>query len=61
MGRSMKRDRDVIEMARSKLGVEQIAAKLKTTPKAVFMAGRRLGIYFPPLKIKQNGRRKAKK
>lgn len=61
MGRSMKRDRDIVDMARAKLDVEQIATKLKTTPKAVFMAGRRLGIYFPPLKLKPNGRRKVRK
>ena len=56
----MKRDRDVMELAHDNLSVEQIAAKLKTTPKRVFLAGRRLGVYFPPLKLKPNGRRKAK-
>jgi hypothetical protein len=58
--KGMKRDRDLIQMSRSKLSVEQIAAKLKSTPKTVFMAGRRLGIYFPPLKRKTDGRHKRK-
>jgi hypothetical protein len=56
----MKRDRDLMDMARAKLSVEQIAVKLKSTPKTVFLAGRRLGVYFPPLKPKPNGRRKTK-
>jgi hypothetical protein len=49
-----------MELVRSKLSVEQIAIKLKTTPKTVFNAGRRLGIYFPPRKLKPNGRRKTR-
>jgi hypothetical protein len=57
---AMKRDRDLMELVRSKLSVEQIAIKLKTTPKTVFNAGRRLGIYFPPRKLKPNGRRKTR-
>jgi DNA-binding NarL/FixJ family response regulator len=35
MGGSMKTDRDVMELARDKLSVEQIATKLKITPKTV--------------------------
>ena len=57
---AMKRDRDLMELARAKLSVEQIATKLKITPKLVFKTGRRLGIYFPPLELKRNGRRKTK-
>jgi hypothetical protein len=60
MGGSMKTDRGVMELARGNLSVEQIAVKLKTTPKTVFKAGKRLGIYFPPLEPKRNGRRQAK-
>jgi hypothetical protein len=56
----MKMDRDVIQLARDKLSVEQIAAKLKLKPKAVIKTGRRLGIYFPPPELKRNGRRKTK-
>ena len=33
MGGSMKTDRDVMELARDKLSVEQIATKLKDHPK----------------------------
>lgn len=54
---SMKTDRRVIELARDKLSVEQIATKLKMTPKLVIKTGRRLGIYFPPLEPKLNGRK----
>ena len=56
----MKWDRDLMEMAGRNLSVEQIAAKLKSTPKTVFRAGRRLGIYFTPLKPKPSGPRKTK-
>jgi hypothetical protein len=59
MGGSMKIDRDVIELARSRLSVEQIAAKLKLQPKTVIKTGLRLGIYFPPIR-KQDRRRKIK-
>jgi hypothetical protein len=54
----MKMDRGVIELARDKLSVEQIAAKLKLKPKTVIKTGLRLGIYFPPLELKRDGRRK---
>jgi hypothetical protein len=57
---SMKTERNVAELADGDLGVEQIASKLKIEPQAVIKIGRRLGIYFPPLKPKQNGRRKAR-
>jgi hypothetical protein len=57
----MKMDRGVIELARDKLSVEQIAATLKTKPHTVFKTGRRLGIYFPPLELKRNGRRVTKR
>jgi hypothetical protein len=60
MGGSLKKDRDVMELARSKLSVEQIAAKLKLKPNTVIKTGRRLGIFFPPLALKRNGRRKTK-
>jgi DNA-binding CsgD family transcriptional regulator len=59
MGGSMKTDRDVMELARDKLSVEQIATKLKITPKTVIKTGRRLGIYLRPLR-KPDGRRKTK-
>jgi hypothetical protein len=56
----MKIDRGVIQLAHDKRTVEQIAAKLKIHPEAVFKIGRRLGIYFPPIERKRNGRRNRK-
>ncbi len=59
MGGSMKIDRDVIELARSKLSVEYIAAKLKIKLLTVVKTGRRLGIYLQPPR-KRDRRRKMK-
>jgi hypothetical protein len=56
----MKRDRDFMELARGKLSVERIAAKLKIEPRAVIKTGRCLGIYFPPKEPERNGLRKRK-
>jgi hypothetical protein len=55
---SMKTERDLIQLAGSGLKTEQIATKLKLSPKAVIKIGRRVGIRFPPIELKQNGRRK---
>jgi DNA-binding NarL/FixJ family response regulator len=57
----MKTERDVIQLAGSGLKTEQIAAKLKLTPKTVIKIGRRMGIRLSPPQLKQNGRRKAKR
>ena len=59
MGGSMKTDRDVMELARDKLSVEQIATKLKITPKTVIKTSRRLGINLRP-QHKPDRRRKTK-
>ena len=56
----MKMERNVAQLAGDDLGVEQIASKLKIEPQAVIKIGRRLGIYFPPLKPKRNDRRKSR-
>jgi hypothetical protein len=56
----MKMDRDLMELARGNFSAEQIGIKLNLKPKTVIKTGRRLGIYFPPLELKQNGRRTAK-
>ena len=56
----MKMDRDLMELARGHFSAEQIGIKLNLKPKTVIKTGRRLGIYFPPLALKQNGRRTAK-
>jgi hypothetical protein len=50
VGGSMKTDRDVTELARGKLSVEQIATKLKIKPHTVIKTGLRLGVYFPPFR-----------
>jgi hypothetical protein len=60
MGGSMKIDRYVMELARGNLSVEQIATSLKIKPHTVIKTGLRLGIYFPRLEPKQNGRRTTK-
>jgi len=57
----MKTDRDLMELARGNFNAEQIAAKLKLTPKTVIKTARRLGVYFPPLELKRNGRRPMKR
>lgn len=41
---SMKKDRDLIQMARANLSVDRIAAKLDTSPMSVIKATKRLGI-----------------
>jgi hypothetical protein len=56
----IKMDRDLTELARGNFSAEQIGIKLNLKPKTVVKTGRRLGIYFPPLELKQNGRRTAK-
>jgi hypothetical protein len=56
---SMKIERELIQLAGSGLKTEQIATKLKISPQAVIKIGRRVGLGFPPLEIKRNGRRTA--
>jgi hypothetical protein len=56
----LKTERGVVELARDNLDVEQIATKLNINPEAVVRIGRRLGIYFPPIKPKRTARRKTK-
>jgi preprotein translocase subunit Sec61beta len=48
----MKMERDVIQLAGSGFSTEEIATKLKISPKAVIMIGRRVGIRFPPPELK---------
>ena len=57
----MKTDRAVIALARGKLSLEQIATKLKLKPFTVIKTGRRLGIYFPPIKHEPTSQRKKKR
>jgi hypothetical protein len=56
---SMKTERGVVQLAAGDLKVEQIAAELKISPRAVIKIGRRMGIYFSPPR-KRDGRRNTK-
>jgi hypothetical protein len=60
MGRSMKTERDILELARRKLGVKQIAIKLDIHPKSVIKTGRSLGVYFTPLERQSAARQRTK-
>jgi hypothetical protein len=60
MAWSMKTERGVVQLAASNFSIEKIATMLKISPKAVIKIGRRVGIYFPPIELKQNGRRRTK-
>jgi preprotein translocase subunit Sec61beta len=55
----MKTERELLQLAGSGLKVEQIATKLKISPKAVITIGLRVGIRFSPIE-KRNGRRTTK-
>jgi DNA-binding CsgD family transcriptional regulator len=60
MGRSMKTERAILQFARRKLSVQQIAARLKIHPRSVINTGRTLGIYFTALERKLAARQRAK-
>lgn len=52
MGWSMKSDRELIQLARAKLSVDQIATKMNADPKMVLKAAKRLGVRPPARKVK---------
>ena len=56
----MKKDRELIRLARADFSVNQIAAKLEMSAAAVRRAAMRLGIYLGPRAPKRDGRLKAK-
>jgi DNA-binding NarL/FixJ family response regulator len=58
---SMKRDRELIELARAGLSREQIAKRLNITPAALQKAVARLGVNVGPYVPIPNGRPKAQK
>jgi hypothetical protein len=58
---SMKKDRELIQLARSNLSLDQIAAKMKTTHATARKVAKRLGVHLPPSAAKRNGRLKAKR
>jgi hypothetical protein len=58
---SMKKDRDLMQLALANLSVDQIANRMKSGPERILKVAKRLGIRFPPIAPKQDGRLKAKK
>jgi hypothetical protein len=60
MGRSMKTERAILQLARRKLGVRQIATKLNVHPQSVIKTGRSLGIYFTPREREWAARQRTK-
>jgi hypothetical protein len=56
----MKKDRELIELAATKLSVDRIAARLETTPEKIFKAAKRLGINVGRPPVKRDRRLKAK-
>jgi len=57
-GWSMKKDWEIIKLAREKLSIDQIATKMGIVPPSVIRAAKRLGISAGP---KRDGRLKAKR
>jgi hypothetical protein len=57
---SMKKDRDLIQMARAKLSIDRIATKLDTSQMSIIKAAKRLGIKIGLSPVKRDGRLKAK-
>jgi len=53
----MKKDRELIRLARSGVSVDQISARLKHSPATILKVAKRLGIYLGP---KRDGKLKAK-
>ena len=60
MSLPMKKDRELIQLARADFSVDGIAAKLEISTGAVLRAAKRLGIYLEPRAPKRDGRLKAK-
>jgi transposase-like protein len=61
MALPMKRDRELIQLARANLGVEQISIRMKLAPATVIKTAKRLGLKVPPITPKRNGTLKAKR
>jgi hypothetical protein len=56
---SMKRDRELITLAGTKLSADQIAARLDRSPRWVIKTAKRLGIKIRLKPAKRDGRLKA--
>jgi Mn-dependent DtxR family transcriptional regulator len=46
----MKKDRDLIQLAKAKLSADRIAARLKILPQQVRKVAKKLRFYFPRLR-----------
>ena len=57
---SMKKDRELIRLGRSKLGINQIASRLDATPLSVLKVAKRLGIKIATHPPRSSGRYKTK-
>jgi hypothetical protein len=60
MSWSMRKDRQLIKLARARLSVEKIAHLLDVSPPQVVKSARRLGVSLSPKPPKPDGRLKAK-
>jgi hypothetical protein len=60
MAWSMKKDRQLIDLARANLSVEQFTNKMRLAPATVVRIAMRLGLHLPPIAPKRDGRLKAK-
>jgi predicted ArsR family transcriptional regulator len=47
---SMKKDRDLIQLAKAKLSADPIAERLKISPQQVRKVAKKLGFYFSRLR-----------
>jgi hypothetical protein len=54
----MKKDRDLIRLARENLSVEQIASRMKAAPAKVLVVAKRLGIRVPRIAPTPDGKAK---
>jgi hypothetical protein len=57
----MQNDRELIELARANLSVEQIATKMKFAPAKIIKVVKWLGLHPPPVTPKRNGKLTAKR
>ena len=58
MSWSMKKDRELIQLARENLSVEQIASRMKAAPAKVLVVAKRLGIRVPRIAPTPDGKAK---
>jgi hypothetical protein len=54
----MKKERELIQLARANLSVQQIATKTRLAPERVLKAAKRLGFDLPPIAPKPGGKAK---